>query len=62
MKASYNRYENKLAGATAKADQFGLAMCVYSLSKRTSVYGTLCLPENSDGSMYRCVSEEQRFS
>ncbi len=47
--ASYNRYENKLAGATAKADQFGLGY-VYSLSKRTSVYGTYAYLKNKDGS------------
>lgn len=49
VKASYNRYENKLAGATAKADQFGLGY-VYSLSKRTSVYGTYAYLKNKDGS------------
>ncbi len=49
VKASYNRYENKLAGTTAKADQFGLGY-VYSLSKRTSVYGTYAYLKNKDGS------------
>ena len=48
VKAAYNRYENKLAGTTTKADQFGLGY-VYSLSKRTSVYGTYAYLKNKDG-------------
>lgn len=48
VKASYNRYENKLGGTTTKADQFGLGY-VYSLSKRTSVYGTYAYLKNKNG-------------
>jgi len=48
VRASYNRYENKLAGFKEKADQFGLGY-VYSLSKRTSVYGTYAYLKNKDG-------------
>lgn len=48
VRASYNRYENKLNGGKAKADQFGLGY-VYSLSKRTSVYGTYAYLKNKDG-------------
>ncbi|MBS0507462.1 MAG: porin [Proteobacteria bacterium] len=48
VKASYNRYENKFAGVTGKADQFGLGY-VYSLSKRTSVYGTYAYLKNKNG-------------
>ena len=53
VKASYNRYENKLGGTTTKADQFGLGY-VYSLSKRTSVYGTYAYIKNKDnGSTFK---------
>jgi predicted porin len=48
VRASYNRYENKLNGTKLKADQFGLGY-VYSLSKRTSVYGTYAYLKNKDG-------------
>ncbi len=48
VRASYNRYENKLNGGKAKADQFALGY-VYSLSKRTSVYGTYAYLKNKDG-------------
>ncbi|MBS0495636.1 MAG: porin [Proteobacteria bacterium] len=48
VKAAYNRYENKLNGTTTKADQFGLGY-VYSMSKRTSVYGTYAYLKNKDG-------------
>ena len=48
VRASYNRYENKYNGGKDKADQFGLGY-VYSLSKRTSVYGTYAYIKNKDG-------------
>jgi predicted porin len=38
VRAAYDRYENNFNGNKAKADQFGIGY-VYSLSKRTSVYG-----------------------
>ena len=48
VRASYNRYETTPAGGIkAKADQFALGY-VYSLSKRTSVYGTYAYIENKD--------------
>ena len=46
--ADRDRYENKLAGVTGKADQFGLGY-IYSLSKRTSVYGTYAYLKNKNG-------------
>ena len=53
VRASYNRYENKLNGGKDKADQFGLGY-VYSLSKRTSVYGTYAYIKNKDnGSTFK---------
>ena len=48
VRASYNRYETTPAGGIkAKADQFALGY-VYSLSKRTSVYGTYAYIKNKD--------------
>lgn len=48
VRASYNRYENELAGNKAKADQFAIGY-VYGLSKRTSLYGTYAYLKNKDG-------------
>ena len=48
VRASYNRYENELAGAKQKADQFAIGY-VYGLSKRTSVYGTYAYLKNKNG-------------
>ncbi len=57
VRASYNRYENKLNGGKDKADQFGLGY-VYSLSKRTSVYGTYAYIKNKDnGSTFKLSND-----
>ena len=48
VRASYNRYENELGNNKDKADQFAVGY-VYSLSKRTSVYGTYPYIKNKDG-------------
>ena len=48
VRASYNRYENELGNNKDKADQFAVGY-VYSLSKRTSVYGTYAYLKNKDG-------------
>ena len=48
VRASYNRYENELGNNKDKADQFAVGY-VYSLSKRTSVYGTYAYIKNKDG-------------
>lgn len=46
VRAAYNRYEDKLTGATdIKADHFALGY-VYDLSKRTSLYGTYAYLKN----------------
>ena len=48
VRASFNRYEYTAAGAAKlKADQFAVGY-VYSLSKRTSVYGTYAYLNNKD--------------
>ncbi|WP_367066140.1 porin [Oryzisolibacter sp. LB2S] len=48
VKASYNRYQDKQTGlADAKADHFAVGY-VYSLSKRTSVYGTYAYLKNKN--------------
>lgn len=52
VKVAYDHYENKLNGTKAKADQLGVGY-VYSLSKRTSVYGTYAYLKNKDnGKMF----------
>lgn len=50
VKVAYDRYQNSLNGFSAKADQFSLGY-VYSLSKRTSVYGTYAYLKNKDGAV-----------
>ena len=53
VRVSYNRYENELANVKDKADQFAIGY-VYSLSKRTSVYGTYAYIKNKDnGSTFK---------
>ena len=47
VRASYNRYENKLNGGKDKADQLSVGY-VYGLSKRTSVYGTYSYLKQKD--------------
>jgi predicted porin len=47
VRASYNRYENKLNGGKTKADQLAVGY-VYGLSKRTSVYGTYSYLKQKD--------------
>ncbi|MFT3813889.1 MAG: porin [Acidovorax sp.] len=53
VKVAYNRYQNDFGGGiSAKADQLSLGY-VYSLSKRTSVYGTYAYLKNkNDGSTF----------
>lgn len=48
VRASYNRYQDKQTGlADAKADHFAVGY-IYSLSKRTSVYGTYAYLKNKN--------------
>jgi predicted porin len=47
VRAAYNRYETKFDGDKGTADQLGLGY-VYSLSKRTSVYGTYAYIKNKN--------------
>ncbi|MBS0474973.1 MAG: porin [Proteobacteria bacterium] len=47
VKVAYNHYEDKGGATTAKADQLGLGY-VYSLSKRTSLYGTYAYLKNKN--------------
>lgn len=49
-KLAYNRYETKVGGAKAKADQLSLGY-VHNLSKRTAVYGTYAYIKNKDGEL-----------
>jgi predicted porin len=49
VRASYNRYQDSQTGlADAKADHFAVGY-IYSLSKRTSVYGTYAYLKNKNG-------------
>ena len=59
VRASYNRYENEFNGSKQKADQLAVGY-VYSLSKRTSVYGTYAYIKNKDGAnLYTLGSSTQ---
>ena len=49
VRAAYNRYQDSQTGtADAKADHFAIGY-IYSLSKRTSVYGTYAYLKNKNG-------------
>ena len=47
LKASYNRYQDKVGVEKAKADQYSLGY-VHNLSKRTAVYGTYSYLKNKN--------------
>ena len=56
-KVAYNRYETKVAGDKAKADQFSLGY-VHNLSKRTAVYGTYAYIKNKDEANFKALSSK----